>query len=292
MKRFDYFSPATLEEAVSLLKQKGPGGKLLAGGTDLLVQIKERGFTPEYVVSLRRLKELYGIEFSPSAGLRVGAMADMAAIEANAVVRERYAALSDGAGIIGSVQTRNMATLGGNLCNAAPSAETIAPLIVLGAMARLAHENGRRELPVEEVCEGPGRTVLRLNEILVDLLIPAPPPRSGSAYVRHTPRKEMDIAVVGSAVFVTLEPDKDVIKDARVSLAAVAPTPIRSPKAEAALQGQPISDEVIARAGAGAAEDARPISDVRGSASFRRHLCDVLTQRMTRLAIERAKANG
>jgi carbon-monoxide dehydrogenase medium subunit len=290
MKKFDYYAPATVEEALSILKQKGPGGKLLAGGTDLLVQTKEGGRTPAYVVSLRRLKELHGIEYDTQWGLRVGALAEMAAVAAHPVVRQRYGALEDGADIVGSIQTRNMATIGGNLCNAAPSADTIPALVVHAAAARIAHENGRREVPVEEFCTGPGRTVMRPEEVLLDVFLPKTGPRTGSAYVRQTPRKEMDIAVVGVAVLVTLEPDADVVRDARVCLGAVAPTPIRSKQAEAALEGNAPTEEVLARAGAGAAADARPISDVRGSAAFRRYLCDVLTRRMVRLAVERARA--
>jgi CO/xanthine dehydrogenase FAD-binding subunit len=290
MKKFDYYAPATVEEALSILKQKGPGGKLLAGGTDLLVQTKEGGRTPAYVVSLRRLKELHGIEYDTQWGLRVGALAEMAAVAAHPVVRQRYGALADGADIVGSVQTRNMATIGGNLCNAAPSADTIPALVVHAAAARIAHENGRREVPVEEFCTGPGRTVMHPQEVLLDVFLPKTGPRTGSAYARQTPRKEMDIAVVGVAVLVTLEPDADVVRDARVCLGAVAPTPIRSKQAEAALEGNAPTEEVLARAGAGAAADARPISDVRGTAAFRRYLCDVLTRRMVRLAVERARA--
>lgn len=290
MKRFEYLAPTTLEEAASLLRERGDGGKILAGGTDLLVQMKEAGLHPSYVVSLRRLSELRGISFSQSEGLRIGAMASMSTVEGHPVVRERYQALYDGACIVGSVQTRNMATLGGNVCNAAPSADTAPPLIVLGAAADIAGAQGRRTVSVEELFTGPGQTVLSPTDILVAFRLPTPPARSGSVYQRHTPRAIMDIAVVGVAVQITLAPESDIIREARICLGAVAPKPIRAPEAEASLAGQTPSDEALARAGELAAQAARPISDVRGSAAFRRHLVRVMTERCLRIAVERASA--
>ena len=292
MKRFEYFAPASLDEAISLLRERGDGGKLLAGGTDLLVQIKEAGLHPSYVVSLRRLSKLRGISFSESEGLRIGAMTDMATIERHAAVRQRYRALFDGARIVGSVQTRNMATLGGNVCNAAPSADTAPPLVVLNATAEIAGPQGHRTLPVQEMFSGPGKTLLSPADILVAFHLPAPPPRSGSVYQRHTPRAIMDIAVVGVAAYIILAPERDVIQKARICLGAVAPTPIRAPEAEASLAGQPPSDDALARAAELAVQAARPISDVRGSAAFRRHLVRVMTERCLRLAVERARGEA
>ena len=289
MKRFEYFAPATLEEAVSLLRERGDSGKVLAGGTDLLVQIKEAGLHPPYVVSLRRLSELRGISFAEAEGLRIGAMTDMATIEGHPIIRQRYQALFDGARIVGSVQTRNMATLGGNVCNAAPSADTAPPLLVLDASAEILGPQGRRTIPVQEVFAGPGQTVLSPAEILVAFHLPTPPPRSGGVYQRHTPRAIMDIAVVGVAVQMTLAPERDIVQEARICLGAVAPTPVRAPEAEAALAGQVPSEDVLSRAADLAVQAARPISDVRGSATFRRHLVRVMTERCLRIAVERAK---
>lgn len=289
MKRFDYFAPTTLDEAVSLLQERGDGGKVLAGGTDLLVQMKEAGLHPSYVVSLRRLSDLRDISFGESEGLRIGAMATMSALEAHPVVRRRFQALHDGARILGSVQTRNMATLGGNVCNAAPSADTTPPLAALGAVAEIAGPAGRRTVPVAGLFSGPAETVLAPADILVAFRLPTPPPRSGGVYQRHTPRAIMDIAVVGVAVQVTLAPDSDVIREARICLGAVAPTPVRAAEAEASLANQAPSDEALARAAELAVQAARPISDVRGSAGFRRHLVRVMTERCLRIAVERAK---
>jgi carbon-monoxide dehydrogenase medium subunit len=288
LKRFEYFAPDTLSQAITLLREKGDGGRLLAGGTDLLVQMKEAGLHAPYVVSLRRLPELRGIDFSETDGLRLGAMTDMAEIAEHPLIRERYQALSDGARVVGSVQTRNMATVGGNVCNAAPSADTAPPLLALDARVQIAGPEGSRLLPLRELFRAPGETALGPTDILVSITLPAPPPDTGSVYERHTPRAAMDIAVVGVAVVVTLD-DSDRMKEGRIALGAVAPTPIRAPEAEQALAGQPATDEVIARAAALAVEAARPISDRRGSAAFRRHLVGVMTQRCLRVAIERAR---
>jgi carbon-monoxide dehydrogenase medium subunit len=292
LKRFDYLAPESLEEALAILRERGNGCKLLAGGTDLVVQMKEAGLHPSYVVSLRRLRELRGIAFDERQGLRIGAMTTMAEVEQHPGLQRRYAVLVDGARILGSVQTRNMATLGGNVCNAAPSADTAPPLLVLGARADIAGPGGRRQVPLEQFFTGPGQTVLGRDEILAGLLIPTPASRTGACYERHTPRAEMDIAVVGEAALVTLEPGGDLIREARIALGAVAPTPVRAPEAEASLAGQPPSEEAFQRAAELAAGAARPISDVRASAAFRRHLVQVMTARCLRRAVERARSEA
>jgi carbon-monoxide dehydrogenase medium subunit len=290
LKRFDYFVPESLEEAFAILRERGDGGKLLAGGTDLVVQMKEAGLHPSHVVSLRRLRELRGIAFDERQGLRIGAMTTMAEIEQHPVVQRLYPVLVDGARILGSVQTRNMATLGGNVCNAAPSADTAPPLLVLEARADIVGPDGRRQVPLEEFFTSPGQTVLGRDEILVGLHIPALAPRTGACYERHTPRAEMDIAVVGVAALVTLEPGRNLIREARIALGAVAPAPVRAPEAEASLAGQPPSEEAFQRAAELAVNAASPISDVRGSAAFRRHLVRVMTARCLRRAAERARS--
>ncbi len=290
MHRFQYFAPQSLDEAVTLLKESGDGAKLLAGGTDLLVQMKEAGLHPGSIVSLHALPELRGIEFDEARGLRVGAAVDMAAIDSFPAVRERYTALADGAGIVGSVQTRNMATLGGNIANAAPSADTAPPLVVLDAVAQAVGPDGSREIAVGELFAGPGRTALDPHEVLVAFRLPTPPPHTGSVYQRHTPRKIMDIAAVGVAIRLTLAPDADTISEAQICLGAVAPTVIRAPEAEEALVGRPASEEAFARAAELAQAAARPISDLRGSAEFRRHLVGIITKRCLGIALQRAQA--
>ncbi|MGB2694709.1 MAG: xanthine dehydrogenase family protein subunit M [Dehalococcoidia bacterium] len=289
MRRFQYFAPQSLDEAVTLLKEQGNGVRLLAGGTDLLVHMKAAGLHPPAVVSLHALSELRDVTFDETDGLRIGAGVDMAAIEAHPVVRERYTALADGAGVVGSVQTRNMATLGGNVCNAAPSADTTPPLVVFDAVAEVVGPKGSRRVPIGELFAGPGRTVLSSDDVVVAFHLPTPPARTGSVYQRHTPRKIMDIAVVGVGVRLTLAAN-DTISEARICLGAVAPTVIRATGAEEVLAGQAPSNELFARAAKLAKEAARPISDVRGSADFRRYIVGVMTERCLGIALERAKA--
>lgn len=290
MHRFAYVAPQSLEEAVSLLKERGNGVKLLAGGTDLLVQMKEAGLHPSTVVSLHALPELRGIEFDEAQGLRIGASTDMATLASFPAVRERYAGLADGAAVVGSVQTRNMATLGGNVANAAPSADTVPPLIALDAVAEIVGPAGARELLVGELSTGAGQTVLAPEEIVVAVRVPTPPDRTGSVFQRHTPRKSMDIAAVGVAVRLTLASDSATIREARIALGSVAATVIRAPQAEELVVGQPPSDELFARGAELARQAARPISDVRGSAEFRRYLVGVMTRRCLGIAAERAQA--
>ena len=207
MKAFDYHSPTTVDEAVRLLHAQ-TGGRPLAGGTDIVVQMKEAATRfpyPTFVVNLRGISELRGIEFSETEGLRIGAAATMAEIAASPVVRDRYQALAEGAGVVGSLQTMNMGTIGGNVCNAAPSADTAPPLLAYEATAVIVGTTGRRAVPITGFFTGPGRTVLAPDELLAELRLPVPPPGTSGAYQRHTPRKQMDIAVVGVAALLTID---------------------------------------------------------------------------------------
>jgi aerobic carbon-monoxide dehydrogenase medium subunit len=288
LRAFEYHAPASLDEALSLLQQHGESARPLAGGTDLVVQLKESATKfplPSHIVSLLRVPELLGIEFSESEGLRIGAGATMADVAHSSVIRERYTAIAEGAALVGSVQTMNMATVGGNLCNAAPSADIAPPLLAFDAEAIIVGPSGRRSVALEDFFLGPGKTALAQDELLAEVRVPVPSAGTGSAYDRHTPRKQMDIAVVGVAVALTLAGDR--IEQARVALGAVAPTPVRARQAEAALGGQTVSDELYARAAEAAAGESSPISDVRGSMEFRRHIVRVTTERMLQLAAER-----
>ena len=293
MRTFDYSAPETIDEAVSLLKAAGGSARPLAGGTDLVVQMKERATRfpyPETIVSLDRVSELRGVDFSETDGLRIGAGATMTDVASHPAVRERYAALAEGAGVVGSLQTMNMATIGGNVCNAAPSADTAPPLLVYEAEAVIVGPNGRRTLPIAEFFRGPGVTDLAPDELLAELRLPVPPSATGAAFRRHTPRKQMDIAVVGVAVALTLS--GDTIERARVALGAVAPTPLRASAAEAALQGQTANAETFAKAAEAAVQDSSPITDLRASAEYRRHLVKVMTARLLAEAANRAKGSS
>ena len=290
MRTFNFYAPTALDEALELLR-KTDGGRPIAGGTDLVVQMKEAATKfphPSSIISLLLIPELNGIEFDESTGLRIGATSTMSDIADSADIREHYPSIAEGAGIVGSIQTMNMTTVGGNLCNGAPSADTAPPFLVHDAEFVITGPNGRRSLPADEFFVGPGETALAPNELLVEVRVPAPADRSGSAYVRHTPRKQMDIAVVGVAAAVTLTND-DRIENIRIALGAVAPTPVRATKTETFLSGQPASDESFAEAAETAAAECNPISDVRGSAEFRRHLVGTLTKRMLERAANRAR---
>src|SRR5262245_13283031 len=221
-------------------------------------------------------------------GLRVGAAVTAREIEQHDGVRSGYPALAESGALVGSVQIRNLATVGGNLCNAAPSADMAPPLIALEAEAVIAGPQGQRRVPLASFFQGVRRTVLAPEELLVELVVPAPGPRSSGNYLRHTPRRELDIAVVGVASQLTLS--DGVCAKARIALAAVGPTPVRAQTAERALEGQAVTAGLIERAAELAADSARPISDQRGSADFRRHLVQVLTRRTLRTAL--ARANG
>ena len=286
VRRFHLALPRSIEDCLKLLAERGPEAKLVAGGTDLLPQMKNGLIKPAAVIDLSGVADLRVLRREDGAGLRVGASVAAREIELDPYTRSAYPALAESGALVGSVQIRNLATVGGNLCNAAPSADMAPPLMALEAEAIIAGPRGRRRVPMADFFTGVRRTVLAPDELLVELIVPAPGPRSGGQYLRHTPRRELDIAVVGVASQVTLS--DGVCRKARIALAAVAPTPIRATAAERALEGQPLTAQQIARAAQLAVEAARPISDQRGSADFRRHLVGVLTRRTLTTALERA----
>lgn len=286
MRRFELSLPNSVEECLPLLAAHGANAKLLAGGTDLLPQLKNKVLWPARVIDLSGVRELRVLEGGNGQGLRIGAAVTARELELDARVRSRYPGLAESGALVGSVQVRNLATVGGNLCNAAPSADMAPPLVALDAEAVIAGPNGRRRVPLADFFVGVRKTVLAPDELLVEFQVPALPPGSGGCYLRHTPRRELDIAVVGVASELTLE--GGVCRKARIALAAVAPTPVRATAAEGALVGQRVTPELIERAAALAVEAARPISDQRGSAEFRRHLVRVLTRRTLHTALARA----
>ena len=286
MRRFDLVLPGSVEECVRALAERGPDAKLVAGGTDLLPQLKNGLIRPGTVIDLSGVPQLGKLAHANGAGLRVGAAVTARTLERDPGVVREYPALAESAALVGSVQIRNLATLGGNLCNAAPSADMAPPLLALEAEAVIAGPRGTRQVPFASFFTGVRRTVLAPDELLVEIAIPASAPHSGGTYRRHTPRRELDIAVVGVASQLTLA--NGVCTKARIALAAVAPTPVRATAAERALEGQPVTATEIERAATLAVEAARPISDQRGSADFRRHLVRVLTRRTLTTALARA----
>ncbi len=286
MRPFEYVAPASLQEALEVLARHGEKARALAGGTDLFLRMERGGWAPEVVVDLKGLPGLADIRYDASRGLSLGALASHAAVAAHPVVREKYPALAQGAGWVGGPQMRNRGTVGGNLCNASPAADTAAPLIALDARVRLVGARGERTLPLEEFFTGPGKTVLGPGEILAEVLVPAPAARSGGDYQRRT-RTAMDIAVVGAAAVVALDGGAT-CRGVRIALASVAPTPLRAKAAEAVLRGKDLTPGRIAEAARVAAAGARPIDDVRATAAYRRAVVEVLTRRALAHALARA----
>ena len=289
MKPFTYQAPTSLDKAVALLVSQGDQTRPLAGGTDLLVQMRHGLLAPDVVVDLKQVPELNALAFDVRTGLIVGAAVSCARLCEQAVVQERYPGLVDAASIIGGPAIRERATLGGNLCNAAPSGDTIPAMMVLGATCTIAGPDGTRTLPVEAFCTAPGQTVLAPGQLLVSLNFPPPRPHSGACYLRFIPRGEMDIAVAGAGAWLRLDEDHAHIAEARIALAAVAPTPLLATDAAGTLRGELPTEEAFAQAAQLAQDAAQPITDARGTAAQRRHLVGVLVTRALRGAAQRAK---
>lgn len=287
MREFMFATPQSVQEAVEVLARAGSDGRPLAGGTDLIAQMKENRRNPGVVVDVKRIPDLNVLSWDAQGGLRIGAAVSCTRIASYAPVRERYPALAEACALVGSVQIQNRAALGGNFCNAAPSADAVPPVLSYGGKLILAGPDGRRELPAEDFFVGPGQTVLGKGELLVEITIPTPPSPSGAAYLRFIPREEMDIAIAGVGSFVRLNADRTRCEHVRITLAAVAPTPVRARDAEAFLVGKPLEQTTIVQAGELAAKAAQPISDVRGSAAYRVEMVKVLTRRTLQKALER-----
>lgn len=292
MKDFEFQTATTVDEAVSLLAAGGPGAKPLTGGTDLIVQLREGLREAELVVDIKKIPELMQLEFSPAKGLRLGAAVPCYRIYETADIAAAYPALADSARIIGGWQIQSRASIGGNLCNSSPAADSIPSLIAYDATCHLAGPQGRRTVRAAEFCTAPGRNVLARGEILVAIEFPPPRPQASAAYLRFIPRNEMDIAVVGAASWVQLSAKGDTIEAARVALAAVAPTPLAATSVDTFLAGKPATSETFAEAGRLATQVAKPINDKRGTAEYRKHLAGVLTARTLAIAVDRARGKS
>ncbi len=288
MQDFEYNAPRTLSEAVALMAEKGEAARPLAGGTDILVQLRGGRRSVERIVDVKHVPELNEMSFTRESGLVLGAAVPCYRLYQDQEIAQAYPGIMDAASMIGGIQIQGRASVGGNLCNAAPSADAIPPLIVHNARCVIAGKQGTREIAVEEFCTAPGRNVLQDGELLVSMRIPAPNIGSGGRYLRFIPRNEMDIAVAGVGSWVQLSPDNRSIISGRVALASVAPTPLFVEEAGARLAGREVSKEAIEDAAQAAMEAARPISDMRGTIQQRRHLVGVLTRRTLEGAIARA----
>lgn len=273
------YQPTTLQEASRLLKEHGPGGRFLAGGTDLVIAMKEKGLLPKYIVDLKRVPGLSGIREKGDGSIALGALTTMYEIETSPLIRKKYPFLAQSAAEVGSIQIRNRATVGGNMANATPSADVAPALIALDAAAKIASASAERTIPLKEFFQGPGQTVMNTDEILTEITIPKTDPRLVGEYIKFSPREMMDLAYVGVAVVYNLGAQDKKCEGVRIVLGAVAPTPIRAERAEAALEGQVLTEALAEKVGQIAAEEAKPISDVRSSADYRRAMVGAMTKR-------------
>lgn len=286
MRRFDYHEPVSLEEVSELLDRLGGDSFILAGGTDLLVEIRERLREVRHLINIKRVPGLDRIAWSDDKGLSFGACVTAGQLETSPHLDGRYPNLRAALASLASIQVRNRATVIGNICRASPSADTIPPLIADGAVARTFRPGGGRDIPLAEFFGGPGRTVLARNEIVTEITVPPPAPESCRAYIKHGRRRAMELATVGVAV--TLERAGSVCMGARIALGAVGPVVLRAPQAEAMLAGSRLEPETIRAAAELAMTECTPISNVRASADYRREMVGVLTRRAVALALENA----
>lgn len=281
MKRtepFDFYQPATLVEASRLVRDNGPGGRFLAGGTDLVIALKEKGLLPKYVVDLKKIPGLSGIRENADGSTAIGALTTMREIEISPVIGRKYPFLAQSAAEVGSIQIRNRATVGGNMANATPSADVAPSLIALDATVRIVGAAGERTMALEDFFRGPGQTVMNSDEILTEIVIPRTGPALVGEYIKFSPRDMMDLAYVGVAAAYNLGPDKN-CTGVRIVLGAVAPTPLRAKSSEALLEGKVLTEELAEQVGEEAARESKPISDVRSSAEYRRAMVGVMTKR-------------
>ena len=289
MARFEYLEARTLRQAISLLKKHGEGAQVVAGTTDFLVRWRQGFWKPSYVLSISRIPGLSRVSYGPRTGLRLGALVTLRTLETHPVIRRHYPALSALATTFAGVQVRNLATVGGNVCNASPAGDTLPALLAFEAQCRIAGPDGERWLPMDQFFVAPGRSALKHGEILTELRLPPPLPNTGSLYIIDSPRSAMDIAAVGVASVVSLDSTGQVCRDVRIALGAVSPTPIRASAAEETLRGQPADREHIDEAARAAAAGCRPIDDIRASARHRWAIVEALTRRTLEYAVQIAR---
>jgi carbon-monoxide dehydrogenase medium subunit len=283
LPKFNYLAPATLDEALSLLAQYKSKARVIAGGTDLVPKLKRREVkAPEYVIDLKGIPGLDKIR-QDIGGLTIGALVTIGVVESSPLIQQKFAILAQAAQSMASPQVRNRGTIAGNICNAVPSADSAPALLTLGARLKLISRKGERTINIEDFFTGPNRTALTDEEILLEIKIPDMPPKSKGVYLKLSPRRAMDLAIVGAAVVVV--PEDGICKDIRIALGAVAPTPLRTMKAETVLKGQKFNDNLIEKAAKAAAAEASPIDDHRASAEYRRDMIEVLVKRAIKQAI-------
>jgi carbon-monoxide dehydrogenase medium subunit len=276
---FDYYEPTSLEEAVSLRSRYRGESRILAGGTDLLVRMRNGVMAPKCVINVGKIARLTGIMNKADGSVSIGAGTTIRTLELSPIIRSNYAPLAEASSRLGSTQIRNVATLGGNLCNAAPSADCAPPLLLFDTLLSIVGPSGSRQEPVGNFFTGPGSTTLGDDEILAEVHLSALKGRWSGTYMKHSRRREMDLAVVGVAVLVAMNPEKGICSDSRIALGAVAPTPIRASRAEKMLAGQRPTRDLIEEASHVASDETRPITDVRATAEYRKVITEVNVRR-------------
>jgi aerobic carbon-monoxide dehydrogenase medium subunit len=307
---FDYLKPETLQEVLHLLGRHGASARLVAGGTDVMVMIKKGEISPGVLVSMRGISGLDRLEFEDGI-LRIGAMVTHRAVERSETVRRHFSALADAVDVLGTVQIRNVATIAGNICTAAPSADTAPPLLVLGASVKVLSPEGERTVSLDDFFRGPGESALGRGDVVTEVCVPKPPPHTGSAYWKHKRRGALDLPMLGvsvllslntnrtscedrgrarspvGSVFRALEKDELVCNEAKIALGVAAPTPVRALNAERLLRGQKLSEELMDQVAETAAAEAQPRDSIRGEAWYRREMIKVFVKRMAATCIAR-----
>ena len=288
--RFDYLEPQTVEEAVSLLAKFNREAKVIAGGTDLLNLIRTKIIKPKYVVDISRIPGLDHVKYDAAGTLSIGTLASIRALEMSAQVKERHSVISQAAGQLGSVAIRNVGTVGGNLCHASPAADTAPALMALGARVKIAGPAGERATALENFFTGPGRTILERGEILTEIQVPATAPDTKGIYFKHAIRGASDLAIVGVAVVASFDGGR--CRNLRIALGAVAPTPMRATGAERLLEGRELDLALIEIAAREAADESRPITDIRGSAEYRREMVKVFVRAAIKSVLPKENDRG
>ena len=283
---FDYYAPESISEAVDLLSDLGENAFVMAGGTDLLIRKKHGMIFPDAVVALKKIKELDRISVGPKKGLVIGATALLADVAAHKGIQNKYPAIADAAKNTANVQIRNMGTVVGNLCNASPSADNAPALLALGAVLSIAGPQGERTMALEDFFLGPGLAALKPAEIVTAVTVPPPPANSGTAYVHLSARGKVDCSAVCIGAHVEMQGTK--VSNARLFVGACAPIPMRTPRAEKAMMKKVFNEELAAKAGQTASQEAMPITDVRATQDYRNNMVAVITKRALLLAHKRA----
>ncbi len=284
--RFGYLEPSTIDEATSLLIKYEGKAKIIAGGTDLIIKMRRKAIRPQDIINLGFIPGLDYIDYNEKKGLKIGALTTIRDIEKSPILKQKYSVISQAASQLASTAIRNMATIGGNLCNASPSADMIPALIGLSASVKIIGPNGVRLVLLDDFFTGPGTTVLEAGDILTEIQVPIPVPCTEGIYLKHGIRGSVDLAIVGVAAVITLHPRRDICQDIRVVLGAVAPTPMRARQAEDMIRGKIINEELINDATHLAVSEARPISDVRASLEYRREMLKVFTRNAITQALQ------